>query len=67
MPHEKVAAHSLWDQLGEGNLHGGLAYTMDEQAQTSVWTGKIQRQTGTVHGYGCPKCGRVLLYAEPSS
>jgi hypothetical protein len=47
----------------DGIAHVEMSYATPE-AEPSFFLGKIQRQ-GTVKGFICPTCGRILLYGVP--
>ena len=52
------------DQLGNGITRKGLAFTFDEEPQTSGWSGKLKNQAGTIRGFLCESCRRVEFYAD---
>lgn len=61
---EALTRISLVDQQGQGRTSVGLAFTADEEPRTSAWSGKLKNQAGTVQGWLCEGCSRVLMYAE---
>jgi len=61
---EPLSAINVVDQLGHGITHSGLAFTFDEKARTSAWSGKLKNQAGTLRAWLCEACSRVTFYAE---
>lgn len=56
----------LVDHQGGSSPHVGLAYVFDEKPRLSAFRGELTNRAGVVHGYLCPQCQRVLLYATPT-
>lgn len=50
---------------GESNAHWELGYAAGD-AKRSFWGMGAFAIEGTLRGYLCGGCGRVLLYAEPN-
>ncbi len=45
----------------------GLPYTDGDKPKFSAWHGKIKNSAGTVQGFLCGACQRVIFYAQPNS
>jgi len=60
---EELRKISLLDQISGAKVNVGIEYTLDEAPVNSMWSGRITNAAGVVHGWLCPRCSRVLLYA----
>ena len=54
------------DQRANGIIAVGFHYTRGAAPKTSAWSGKVKNSDGTVQGFLCDGCTRVVFYATPS-
>ncbi len=48
----------------QGPINIGFAFTVEEPPKRSAWSGAIKNRAGVVQGHLCPRCDRVLFYAQ---
>jgi len=52
-------------RYGNVNYSEGLEYTAGDKPKFGAWKGHMKNRAGTVHGFLCDTCQRVLFYAVP--